>query len=142
MGQRERLVAYIEKHRDRPFELGVHDCLTFSNGAYAAYHGCGFGDDWLGGYMGKTQMKKPATLKRHFGFETLYEALDARLERVTCAPPTGSLVTTLRHARSPIGGAMGIAVGAHGYFVAEDGLIALQFEEFDAAWGGALCQKS
>ena len=50
MGKIE-LNSYLDKMIDIPFEWGVHDCFTFTNGAFRAMYGVGYADDWEGLYM-------------------------------------------------------------------------------------------
>jgi len=69
MGQRESLNAYLKSVKDKPFEWGKHDCLTFTNNAYRQMYGIGWADDWLGKYMKDAQLLRRKDLEKEFGFK-------------------------------------------------------------------------
>lgn len=117
------LNAYLRSVKHKPFEWGVHDCLTFSNGAFKAFHGFGFGDDWLGRYMVDGRLLRRRAMIKEFGFDNFECAVDERLQRYDGVPPKGALVTT-KHARVwLLGQAMGICVGNKAAFVTDWGMV-------------------
>lgn len=131
---RKRLNAYLRQVIDKPFAWGEHDCLTFTNTAWAEMHGVGYADDWLGQYMrnGKPIGKK--SLQKAYGFDTLEDALDERLQRLDHVPPYGALVTSSRIKRYATGAALGIACGVRACFVAERGVVYTPIDEIKGAW--------
>ena len=124
-GWEERLNDYIDGVRHEKFSWGIHDCFTFTNEAVRAMTGEGFADDWAGRYLTKTD--KPRTLRMmqaEYGFDTLANALDSRLERLRGPSyPRGSIVTCQGLAENnTTGHALGISVGARSVFIGKDGL--------------------
>ena len=130
MGSLE-LQRYIESVWNEPLVLGKHDCLTFCNAAFKAYHGYGWADDWLGRY---SQNPKRDTLKKEFGFSTFTEAVDSKLKRVEYVPPLGALVTTKQASRWIIGVAMGICTGTKAVFLSKEGVLYLPLDYIHQAW--------
>lgn len=138
MGPIKRLNDYIRSVRGVPFSLGQHDCLTFSNEAFRAFHGFGYADDWLGRYMietpyGTRSMRKDQ-LRTEFGCFTFEDAVDQRLDRVSHIPPRGALVATSRVERWMIGNALGICVGTKAAFLSRAGVVYSPLDDIDRAW--------
>lgn len=134
MEARKALCQYLTEVKDKPFVWGEHDCLTFTNEAWARMYGEGWADDWLGRYMpnGKTLGKQ--AMRKEFGHKTLEDAIDARLRRVDCVPPLGALVTTDHSRKWVTGAALGIFTGSRGAFIGKDGLVYLPIEHIKDAW--------
>jgi len=132
-----RLAEYVAEHASRPPEIGVHDCLTFANGAARAMTGKGFADDWIGHYLDERAVLVPrAVLQEVFGYRRLHLALSARLPRVERAV-RGAIVGTHRAAYPSLGTrlALGVSVGNALAYVGTDGLAMVKPTEFDYAWG-------
>lgn len=135
MGQKRRqLIEYIRSVFDKQFAWGEHDCLIFTNTAWREMHGEGYADDWLGKYMrnGKPVGKK--ALQNAYGFDTLEQALDDRLQRVEHLPPWGALVTSSQIERYATGAALGIACGVRACFVGERGVVYTPIDQIKGAW--------
>lgn len=134
MGKKCRLNNYLSEVVDIPFQWGVHDCFTFTNGAWQAMYGHGWADDWVGKYMTtegypmrRTQMRKT------FKFSTFEQGLRSKL-KPSDRPTFGSLVTTKRCQRWVICSAMGISLGSRCVFLSKDGLIKLNIEDVESSW--------
>lgn len=134
MGQRESLNAYLKSVKDKPFEWGKHDCLTFTNNAYRQMYGVGWADDWLGRYINKGIFLRRSELKKEYGFKTFSDAVDQKLTRVNHIPPLGALVTTKAAQRWVIGVAMGICTGTKAVFLNKEGLIFLPLDAIYQSW--------
>lgn len=133
MGKKVELNNYLSEVVDIPFEWGVHDCFTFTNGAWQAMYGRGWADDWVGKYMVEGQPMSRKKLRETFKFSRLNEALLSRLK--PCDRPIfGSLVTTKKCQRWMTGYAMGISVGSRCVFLSKDGLIKLHSEDIESCW--------
>lgn len=134
MGTRESLNAYLKDVRDKPFEWGVHDCLTFTNNAFHAMYGEGWADDWLGRYMVDGRAMRRRELIEEFRKTDFIKAVDERLTRVNYIPPLGSLVTTKQSQRWVIGVAMGICTGTKAVFLSKQGVLYLPLDAIEQAW--------
>jgi len=134
MGPRERLNGYLRQVRSKPFSWGEHDCLIFSNAAFAAYHGAGYADDWVGEYMAGDDPVLPSRLRERFSADSFDEAIERRLRRVDHVPPRGALVATKRAERWLIGYALGICVGTKAAFLSRGGVIYLPLDDVDRSW--------
>ena len=133
MGPKERLNIYLSNLSDEPFEWGVNDCFTFTNGAFRAMYGVGYADDWMGRYMNGRTPKHASSLRREFKHSTLFNGLASKLVRVQ-HPVFGSLVTTSKNQRWVTGAALGISIGSRGIFLSKDGLIRMNIEDVESAW--------
>ena len=134
MGKISRLNEYLSEVCDVPFEWGVHDCFTFTNGAWKAMYGQGWADDWVGKYMIEGKPMRGDELRKTFRFGDIDAALRSRLTPYD-RPVLGSLVTTERSQRWMIGVAMGISLGSRCVFLSKDGLIKLNAEDVQSSWG-------
>ncbi len=134
MGPEKRLNQYIRDVRSKPFRWGEHDCLTFTNDAFKAYHGFGYADDWVGQYMNGSDPILPSRMREQFRAETFDEAIERKLKRIDFVPPRGALVATKKVERWLIGYALGICVGIKAAFLSRSGLMYLPLEEIDRAW--------
>jgi len=136
MGQRESLNAYLKSVKDKPFEWGKHDCLTFTNNAYRQMYGIGWADDWLGKYMKDAQLLRRKDLEKEFGFKVkqLPEKISCKLNPINSVPPLGALVTTKKSNTWIIGVAMGICTGTKAVFLSKEGLLHLPLNYIHQAW--------
>ena len=135
MGTQERLNTYLKSVRHEPFKWGHHDCLTFTNNAFKAMYGKGWGDDLLGRYTDANGVAlRRDALRREYGRTRFEDVVDERLTRIDYVPPRGALVTTKHSQRWSIGVAMGISVGTSGVFLSKQGLLYLPIELIDKAW--------
>jgi hypothetical protein len=134
MGPEKRLNAYIKQVRSEPFSWGKHDCLTFSNAAFEAYHGFGYADDWLGEYMSGNDPMLPSRLRDRFKAQTFDEAIERKLQRVDHVPPRGALVATKKVERWLIGYALGICVGTKAAFLSRQGVVYSPLDDIAKAW--------
>jgi hypothetical protein len=134
MGQRESLNDYLKSVKDKSFEWGKHDCLTFTNNAFKAMYGEGWADDWLGRYMEGSRIFRRDELRKEFGFSTFTCAVDNKLSRINHIPPLGALVTTQKAQRWVIGVAMGICTGTKAVFLSKEGMLYLPLDYIHQAW--------
>jgi hypothetical protein len=134
MGPRQRLNSYLREVRSKPFRWGEHDCLIFSNAAFAAYNGKGYADDLVGKYMADGEPALPSRLRDRFKADSFDEVVERRLRRVDHVPPRGALVATKRAERWLIGYALGICVGTKAAFLSRDGVIYLPLDDVDRSW--------
>jgi hypothetical protein len=134
MGARERLNAYLKDVRDKPFEWGVHDCLTFTNNAFHAMYGEGWADDWLDRYMIDGRAMRRRELMQEFKRNDFVKAVDEKLTRINHVPPLGALVTTKQCQRWLIGVAMGISTGTKAVFLSKQGVLYLTLDAIEQAW--------
>lgn len=132
MGSRE-LNKFLRDARHKPFEWVEWDCFTFTNEAWRAMNGHGWADEWIGRYS-KDKLKRKE-LRKEFGFRTLPDAIDSKLDRCEALPPPkGALLITPKAQRWVTGYAMGICIGTYGVFLGREGLIYLPIEHAEKAW--------
>jgi hypothetical protein len=131
MGSHTSLNAYLREVADKPFRLGRHDCLTFTNEAWRRMYGHGWADDWQGRYL---RARNEHDLQVEFGFDTLDRAVDARLTRQVGIPPRGALVTSTGAGGWLTGRAFGICVGVDAAFLSQSGVIYVPVTDIDRAW--------
>lgn len=134
MGPRERVNEYIRSIRGKPFEWGVHDCLTFSNTAFKLYHGFGYAEDWIGQYMNGADPMLPSRMRAKFGACSFDDAINRRLYPIEYTPPRGALVATKKAERWLIGYALGISMGTKAAFLSRAGVFYSPLEDVDKAW--------
>jgi hypothetical protein len=134
MGSNQGLNSYLREVRSEPFRWGHHDCLTFSNGAFKAFHGFGYADDWLGEYLSGRDPLIPSRMREKFGAQTFDEAIERRLRPVDHIPPRGALLATKRAERWLIGYALGICLGTKAAFLSRAGVIYLPLDDVAKAW--------
>jgi hypothetical protein len=131
--QASALNDYLQAQRDRSFFLGVHDCFTFTNGAWAAMYGKPYAPELLGVHHTLGPRALADTLKRTYGRLDFLACLDAKMRRVDGIPPRGSLVV-VRSDRYFLSHAFGIASGVTAAFVGDVGLVYKSIKEIDGAW--------
>ena len=134
MGSVKRLNQYLREVKDKPFRWGEHDCFTFSNAAFQAYHGFGYADDWIGKYMVDGEPMLPSRLRVAFGAIDFDEAIEERLEPISYTPPRGALVATKKAERWYIGYALGICVGIKAAFLSQRGVVYFPLDDVTKAW--------
>lgn len=130
----QSLIIYVKANRDRQFVLGEHDCFTFTNGAWAAMHGCGYADHFIGKYADLGAKQFAALMKKSFGSSDIIEALDQHLTRINGVPPRGALVVTQSARPYFTGYALGIAMGINAVFIGDNGLEYVSIGLVDGAW--------
>ena len=134
MGPQDRLIEYVNGHRNSTFQLGKHDCFTFTNGAWQAIYGEGYADHMIGRYSCTAPKRFKQMLLDEFGHVDIIDCFDAHLTRVSGIPPRGALVVSSQVGRWIIGKALGIAMGAHAVFVGDKGVIYATITDIDGAW--------
>ena len=134
MGPQDKLNRYLQENRTKAFGLGVHDCVIWTNGAWAAMNGCGYADDLIAIYQKHGPRIVPRILKERLQVGNLEEAVDKRLTRVDGLPPRGALVATRRVGSQFMGLALGIANGPVAVFLGQGGYEPLPIDEIDGAW--------
>lgn len=134
MGPQDRLIAYIKAQRGKEFAIGSHDCLTFTNGAWAAMHGEGFADHLIGKYADLGPKALARMMHDKFGTGSIMAALDSGLTRVEGFPPKGALVVKKVDRPYFTGYAFGIAMGVTAVFLGERDVIYLPIDEIEGAW--------
>lgn len=134
MGQERVLNDYLRTQRGKPFQLGRHDCFTFTNGAWRAMHGAGYADQIIGKYHDKGPKGFRSLLSGEFGFSDILDCLNHNLQPVGGVPPRGALVVTSKSARWFTGRALGIAFGVRAIFVGDGDLVYMPIGEIEGAW--------
>lgn len=131
----QALYRHLDKIKNKAFHFHVHDCFMFTNDAWKEMYGYGWADDWCGRYIKDTGLyMKPKELRKEFGFETLEEAVDSKLTRVTHVPPRGALVATDQVDTRIIGKAFGISVGNKAAFLQKTGVTYVPIKVITDAW--------
>ncbi len=134
MGPEKQLTAYLKEVNNRPFEWGVHDCLTFTNTAWHRMHGHGWGDDLLERYMRDGKPLGRDAMRKEYGVNALEDLLDARLAKLDHIPPAGALIATRQARRWVTGVALGICTGRRGAFVGAEGLVFMPLTDIENGW--------
>jgi hypothetical protein len=131
MGPQTSLNAYLREIANKPFRLGRHDCLTFTNEAWLRMYGHKWAGDWEGRYK---RSKTEDELRAEFGYDTLEAAVSARLTPCVGIPPRGALVTGLGSGGWLTGKAFGISVGTNAAFLSGSGVVYLPITDIEMAW--------
>lgn len=131
MGPQASLNQYLRDVADKPFRLGRHDCLTFTNEAWRRMYGHGWADDWEGRYL---RARVTGDLRAEYGHETLEAAVSARLRPCVGIPPRGALVTGVAAGGWLTGKAFGISVGSNAAFLSANGVVYLPISDIETAW--------
>lgn len=134
MGPQDILIGYVKAQRGKPFAIGVHDCFTFTNGAWAAMHGRGYADQIVGKYADLGQKGLARLLLDNFGATDLIASLDKVLTRVDGFPPKGALVIMRSERPYFTGYAFGLAMGVTAVFLGESDVVYLPIEQIEGAW--------
>ena len=133
MGTDASLAAYLTAQSGKRFELGVHDCLTFTNGWWQVRCDAGFADEVIGKYGDLGQKEAAKLMWETFNTTDLRKALDDRLQRVKF-PTRGDLVISKQARPYFTGYAMGICSGVTSVFLGGDDMIHLATDQIDGAW--------
>ena len=133
MGSLE-LQRYIESVWNEPLVIGKHDCLTFCNSAFKAYHGYGWADDWLDRYMIDDRPMRKNEMRKEFGFSNIVDAVSTKLKPIKTFPKEGSVVVTNQARRWITGYAFGISNGERAIFLDKVGVIFLPMASVNYAW--------
>ena len=121
---------YVEACACRPFRRGVHDCLTFVNGAVKVMFGEGFADDVIAhGYDETTR----SLIRASGGFHSLPAFLDSRLLRISTEAIPRASVIAISQPRVPYY-TLGIAFGDYAFVVDHVGTTAVGIEVASLAW--------
>ena len=129
-----KLDDYLEQNRCKKFQIGIHDCFTFTNEWWKLNTGKGFADVLEGQYSGHKIKTYREMLEQHFGVSDVYSALDKLLTRREGFAHRGDIVAIDREESNFTGVAMGICVGATSAFVAPHGLLFLDTDTVKGAW--------
>lgn len=136
MGPLGRLTRYLREVNGRPFAYHAWDCFQFSNEGWRAMHGHGWGDDLAGKYTDKNGLYlRAANLRGVYGFDTVEDALDARMQRLPF-PVRGALVLAeLGGAAQKITGcSIGFCTGTRGAFVGRKGVETVTIDKTFGGW--------
>jgi hypothetical protein len=134
MGTGSGLNAYLREQRGKCFDLGRHDCFTFTNGAWRVVYGSGYADDIIGKYAGLGPKGLKALMQATYGGKTLIECFDMHLTRVGGVPPRGALVASDRVSRWITGVALGVACGTRAVFIGDQDVVYMPIDEISGAW--------
>jgi len=130
----QNLNNYLKEQRGRAFDFGVHDCFTFTNGAWCVMHGVGFADEFVGKYSGIGRNELKRLLEDTFGASDMLGCLDITLNRVEGLPRRGALVSVVAPVPYFSGVALGIAMGSTAVFLAPVGVVHLPISQITGAW--------
>jgi len=133
------LSEYIDDCRDRPFEWGKHDCLTFANNCIKAQMIDGALDDLLGDYnCAKSALFRFKRRGKELGYNTkdaIISALNDRLKRLeTQYPPRGSITARRDDIDTTTGWMLGVVMRRQSAFVGPQGLVFMDREPDDLFW--------
>jgi len=134
VGTQGRLIAYLNAQRGKRFELGVHDCLTFTNGAWRAMHGSGYADDVMGQYASLGRKDFAKWMWEKYNTTDLRNALTSKLTPVDGFPPKGALVISSMARPYFTRYALGIACGVTAVFLGGEDMIYISVNEVEGAW--------
>ncbi len=128
------LATDIEEARSKPFEWGVHDCVTFADGACLVQTGKGFAADWVGKYSTALEARRFfARRMRAGGYTDCIHAMDKRLIRGLGFPKQGSIIA--REAEKQCTGfTLGVAISTKAAFVGDSGLVFDRIVPTDIWW--------
>lgn len=129
------LIDYLKSCKGRSFEWGKFDCITFANNAVKCQLGYGFADELLGKHDDlKSALKEYRKWQRKTGFNSVFEGLDAKFERVEGFPPRGSIVAMPVDNMEVFDHAFGIQISHLAAFVTAEGLLMIEPKSNFIAW--------
>lgn len=131
MGKNREMTEYVRSVSQTPFEIGVFDCLIFTNNCFRIIYGKGWCDDWLGRYC---SLNTRGQLKREFGFDDVFSALDSKLVRGPVIPKRWSLCISDKASSWIMGTAFGFSIGNGCLFLDKVGTRVLPISEVSASW--------
>lgn len=129
-----QLNEYLRQQRGKCFQLGTHDCFTFTNGAWRAMHGVGYADQIIGKYSDLGPKGFKNLLLDAFGYDDIVDCFDAHMTRVDDLPPRGAIVMTSKSARWYTGRALGISAGTKAVFLSDADMVYMPVTEIEGAW--------
>ena len=131
-----QLHSFLKEVKHRPFEWGVWDCLIFTNEAFRRMDGDGWADDLLTRYTQGNKLLTRAQIRFEYGFQTVDDMLQDRMQRAYDVPPRGALVTSSESSLRAdyLGVGFGISVGSSAAFLSEQGVVYYPIEYIDSAW--------
>lgn len=118
----QRLAAWLEDVRDRPFQWGRHDCALFMAGAVLAMTGQDFGEPFRGRYRSAAGA---ARALRRWGSGDLPSTLSAALG------PAVPLALAQRGDVVMVEGACGLLMGRRALFAGDAGLVRRERTELE-----------
>lgn len=129
------LSAYLKEVSNRGFMWHVHDCFMFTNEAFRRLYGSGWADEWAGRYISELGLYKDRKELVHtFGYTSLEDAIDSKLERINYTPPRGALVTSKAPQIWAIDRALGISLGSKAAFLGKSRLVYIPIQRIENAW--------
>jgi len=128
-----RLAEYINENRDRPFQWGVFDCLTWVNGSHKVLTGEGFADKYLGYSNLRGAKLSYARAARDLGVSGWLGVMDTRFQRCERVIPRGSIVARPSD-RLCTGYGLGVCIGSMIAFPGVKGLVFDERVTEDTAW--------
>lgn len=131
MGQNQ-LIAYVQAQRGKRFQLGTHDCFTFTNGWWRIKHGRGFADGFA--YNGLSAGQLSAAMIEAYGTDDVIQAFDRHLTRCEGHPPRGAIVTLPSARPDYIPVALGIAYGVRAVFLGAHDVVYVDMADVTGAW--------
>ena len=130
----ERLDAYLESVKDKPFQYGihVHDCCTFMADAVLAIAGV----DVMKGLRTYQDKKSAYRVARDYGGGGLAEAVDKAMGEWGCkeVPPLTAQRGDVVLFETEIGDTVGICVGDRITAPGENGLLFNPLSDINRAW--------
>lgn len=134
------LLRYIDSQRGKSFQLGSHDCFTFTNGAWKEVYGHGYADDFIGTYDGLGPKAFANNMVNHFGSANLEEAFDSRWTRSSIDElDRGGIVLSATEDRYYTRHAIGIKTSpVRAVFVGAEDLV---YKPLNDCFGGWICQR-
>lgn len=131
----DALQGYLREIALKPFSIGRHDCLTFTNEAYRRMTGQAWAEDWEGKYLrGDNAPHSPRELRSIFGHMTMIDGIDQRMRRVDGIPPRGALIAIRSPRDKVFPHALGICNGTLGAFLSAHGVIYLPITDIEYGW--------
>lgn len=128
------LNEYLASQYGKSFQLGVHDCFTFTNAAWRATRGSGYADDFIGKYVGLGRKGFARLMISTWGTPDIIKAFDMNLNRIKGFPPRGSLVAMRSNRPVVTGHALGICCGVTSVFLGDLNMVHLPTEDIEGAW--------
>jgi hypothetical protein len=128
----DSLIAYVRAQKGKRFQIGQHDCFTFTNGWWRINRGRGFADGFE--YSGLSSVQFSEALIRAYGTDDVIEALDGQLQRCKGYPPRGAIVAMPSARPEYIPVALGIAYGARAAFLGANDVVYVDMARVMGAW--------
>ena len=124
---------YINENRNKDFDVGIHDCFTFTNGAWNAMHGKGYADKFIGKYCNLNDVEISKVLFNLYGHIRIKCCINKLLKPINGVPPKGALVAMInKHGFDNYG--LGVCMGVNSVFVGKKDLVFYPTSKIDGAW--------